>query len=264
MSINYAFDNMTLKILIISRFSFIFFFRRSLIAILNDFIFHIDNIRLAKIITFTILNFLKIVVYKARRYLNVNENCKNHRFTYNIILHAMLKLIFLYSIEDILKIIVWNSNHINFVNDNAIEMNFDHFLLEVLHLFLVREFNFVNINLIDFRIHSLCIKLINVYDLNKETRFRKYINLRCIFDWCSFVWFIHENVHFQSCDNSRRQFIWCCIIKIVNDIQDYIEFDEINILENCFRSIRNIYFEDVKHYRFFDETNIMKRRVELI
>ena len=70
----------------------------------------------------------------------------------------------------------------NLVNDNAIEINFDDFLLEVLHLFLVREFDFVNMNSIDFRIHSLRIKLINVYDSNKKTRFRKYVNLRYVFD----------------------------------------------------------------------------------
>ena len=70
----------------------------------------------------------------------------------------------------------------NLVNDNAIEANFNNFLLEVLHLSFVYEFNLININLINFRIHSLRIKLINVYDLNKRTRFRKYVNLRCIFD----------------------------------------------------------------------------------
>ena len=70
----------------------------------------------------------------------------------------------------------------NLVNDNAIEMNFDDFLLEVLHFFLVREFNFININLIDFRIHSPCIKLINVDDSNKKNCFRKCVNLRCVFD----------------------------------------------------------------------------------
>ena len=91
---NYAFDNVTLKILVVLRLSFISFFRRNLIAISNNFIFHIDNIRLAKIIIFIILNFLKLAVYEARRYLNINENCKDHRFIYNITLHIMLKLIF--------------------------------------------------------------------------------------------------------------------------------------------------------------------------
>ena len=90
---NCVFDNVTLKILIVSRLSFIFFFRRNLIAISNDFIFHIDNIRLAKIIKFTISNFLRTAVYEARRYLNVNESCKDHQFIYNITLHAMLKLV---------------------------------------------------------------------------------------------------------------------------------------------------------------------------
>ena len=70
----------------------------------------------------------------------------------------------------------------NFVNNNVIEMNFDNFLLEVLHLSLVCEFNFINMNSVDLRIHSLHIKLINVYNSNKETRFRKYTNLRCNFD----------------------------------------------------------------------------------
>ena len=82
--------------MIISRLLFNFFFRRSLIAISNDFVFYIDDIRLAKIITFTILNFSRIAVYELRRYLNVNENCKNHRFTYNITLHVMLKLVFFF------------------------------------------------------------------------------------------------------------------------------------------------------------------------
>ena len=187
MSINCTFDNMTLKILIVSRFFFIFFFRRNLITILNNFIFYIDDIRLAEIITFTILNFLKIVVYEARHYSNVNENYKNYRFIYNIILHIMLKFIFLCSIENILKVIIWNSNHVNLVNDNAIEINFDNFLFKVLHLSFVRDFSFININPIDLRIHSLRTKLINLYDLNKEIRFRKYVNFRCVFHWYSFV-----------------------------------------------------------------------------
>ena len=258
MSTNYAFDNVTLKILIDSQLSFIFFFQRSLIAISNNFILHIDDFRLAKIITFTILNFLEIAIYKARRYSSVNENCENHRFTYNIILHAMLKFIFLHSIENISKITVWSSNHVNLVNDNAIEMNFDNFLFEVLHLFLVCEFDLINMSSVDLPIHSLRIKLINVYNLNKETRFCKYINLRYIFDWCLFVWYIYKSVHFQSCDDNKRQFIWCCIIRIVNDKQNYVELDEINILENYSRSIRNIRFEDVKHRRFFYRTNMMK------
>ena len=182
MSTNCAFDNVTLKILIISQFSFISFFRRSLIAILNDFIFYIDNIRLAKIIIFIILNFSRIVVYETRRYLSVNKNCKDHWLTYNIILHVIVKLVFFHSIENISGIIIWSLNCINFVNDNAIEMNFDDLLFEVLHFSLVHNFHFINMNSVDLRIHSLCIKSINVYDSNKETRFRKYINLRCIFD----------------------------------------------------------------------------------
>ena len=261
---NYAFDKMTLKILIFLRFSFIFFFRRSLITISNDFILYIDNIRLAKIIIFTISNFLRIAVYEARHYSNVNENCKNHRFIYNIILHTILKLICFHSIENISRITVWSSNHVNLVNNNVIEMNFNNLLLEILHLFLVRELDLINMSSVDFRIHSLYIKLINAYDLNRETRFCKYVNLWYVFNWCSFVWLIHENVHFQSCDDNKRQFIWCCIIKIVNDIQNHVELDEINIFKNCSRSIRNIRFENVKHHKFFDETNIMKERAELI
>ena len=218
MSTNCAFDNITFKISIISQFLFIFFFRRSLITISNDFIFHIDNIRLAKIIIFTILDFSKTAVYKARRYSNISENCKDHRFTYNITLHVILKLIFFHLIENISRVTVWSSNHINLVNNNAIEMNFDDLLLEVPYLSLVREFNLININSLDLRIHSFRIKLINASDSNRETRFRKYVNLWFVFNSCSFVWFIHKNVHFQLCDNSRRQFIWCCIIKIVNDI----------------------------------------------
>ena len=70
----------------------------------------------------------------------------------------------------------------NLVNDNVIEMNFHDLLLEVLHFFLVRKFNFINISSVDFRIHSLRRKLINVYNLNKEIRFRKYVNLRYVFD----------------------------------------------------------------------------------
>ena len=187
MSTNCAFDNVTSKILIVLQFSFIFFFRRSLIAILNDFILYIDDIQFAKIITFLISDFSKIVVYEARRYLNVNENYKNHRFTYNITLHIMLNFDFFHSIENISKITVWSSNHVNLVNDNTIEMNFDDLLLEILHFFLVRKFDLINMNSVDFRIHLLPIKLISVYNSNRETRFRKYINLRYVFDWCSFI-----------------------------------------------------------------------------
>ena len=174
---NCAFDNMILKILIVWWLLFIFFFRHNLITISNDFILYIDNIRLAKIMIFTILNFSKIVIYKTRRYLNVSESYKNYQFIYNIILHAMLRLILFHSIENILRIIIWSSNYINFVNDNAIEVNFDDLLLEILHLSLIYEFDFINISSVDFRIHSLCIKLINIYDSNKEICFRKYINL---------------------------------------------------------------------------------------
>ena len=87
---------MILKILIVSRFLFNFFFRYNLIAISNNFILHIDDIRFAKIIIFTISDFLKTAVYETRRYLNVSENCKDHQFTYNITLHIMLKFFFLF------------------------------------------------------------------------------------------------------------------------------------------------------------------------
>ena len=70
----------------------------------------------------------------------------------------------------------------NLVNDNAIEMNFDDFLLEILHFFLSREFDLININSVDFRIYSFRIKLINVYNSNRRIHFRKYVNLRCIFN----------------------------------------------------------------------------------
>ena len=182
-----------------------------------DFIFYFDDIKLAKIIKLMIFDFLKFVIYEAHRRLNINEVYKNHRFKHWIALHAILRFIFLYSIENVSKVTVWSSNHVNLVNDNTIEMNFDDLLLEVLHFFLVREFDLVNSNSVDLRIHSLHIKLINAYDSNKKTRFRKYINLQCVFNWCLFVWLIHKNVHFQLYNDSRRQFIWCCIIKIVND-----------------------------------------------
>ena len=175
-----------------------------------------------------------------------------------------IKIYFFYSIENFSKVTIWSSNHVNFINDNAIEMNFDDLLFKVLHLFFIREFNFINMNLVNFRIHSFRIKLINVYDLNEEIRFYKCINWQCVFDWCLFVWFIYENVHFQSCDNNRRQFICCYIIKIVNDIQNHVEFDESNIFKNCLHSIRNICFKNVKHCRFFYRTNMIKKWAQLI
>ena len=134
-----------------------------------------------------IFNFLKFVVYETHRRLNINKIYKNNNFRHWIALHAILKFIFLYLIENVSKIIVWSLNYVNFVNDNAIEMNFNDFLLEVLHFFLVCEFDFINMSLINFRFHSLCIKLINVYDLNRRIHFCKYINLQCVFDWCSFI-----------------------------------------------------------------------------
>ena len=48
------------------------------------------------------------------------------------------------------------------------------------------------------------------------------------------------------------------------DTQDHVEQYEINIFENYFRLIRNIHFKDVKYRKFFDETNIIKGRAELI
>ena len=134
-----------------------------------------------------IFDFSRFVIYEAHRRLNINKIYKNYCFKHWITLHAILKSIFFHSIENILKVIIWSLNYINFVNDNAIEMNFDDLLVEVLHFFLVREFNFINMNSVDLRIHSLCIKLINVYDLNKETRFYKYVNLRCV-RLCTDVW----------------------------------------------------------------------------
>ena len=74
------------------QFSFIFF-RRNLIAIFNNFMLYINNIQLAKILIFTILNSLKITVYKTRCYLSINENCKDYRFIYNMLLYIMLKFI---------------------------------------------------------------------------------------------------------------------------------------------------------------------------
>ena len=61
-------------------------------------------------------------------------------------------------------------------------MNFDDFLLNVLHLSFIVKFDFVNINSICFRTHSLRIKLINVYDSNRKVHFYKYVNLRCVHD----------------------------------------------------------------------------------
>ena len=50
----------------------------------------------------------------------------------------------------------------------------------------------------------------------------------------------------------------------MNDTQNHVELDEINVLENRFCLIRNIHFESVKYCKFFDKTNIIKERVELI
>ena len=50
----------------------------------------------------------------------------------------------------------------------------------------------------------------------------------------------------------------------MNDTQDHVELNKINIFENCFCSIRNIRFKNLKHRKFFDETNIIKERAELI
>ena len=134
-----------------------------------------------------IFNFIKFVVYETHRRLNINKIYKNHRFRHWITLHAILKSVFLHSIENVSKVIIWSPNHVNLVNDNAIEMNFDNLLFKVLYLFLVHEFDLVNMNSVDLRTHSFRIKLINAYDSNRKIRFCKYINLQCIFDWCSFV-----------------------------------------------------------------------------
>ena len=158
------------------------FIRCTWSSISRDFILHFDNIKFAKIMKIIIFDSWKLVVYKAHRCLNINKVYKTHYFKHWIILNAILKSLFFHSIENVSKITVWNSNHVNLVNDNAIEMNFNDFLLEVLHLFLVREFNFINISSVNFRTYSRCIKVINVYDLNRKTRFRKWINLRCVFN----------------------------------------------------------------------------------
>ena len=44
----------------------------------------------------------------------------------------------------------------------------------------------------------------------------------------------------------------------MNDTQDHVELDEINILENYFCLIQNIRFKNIKHCKFFNETNIIK------
>ena len=162
-------------------------FRRIWFTISRDFNFYVDYIRFSKIVKFMIFDFLKFVVYKARRRLNVYEIYKNYRFKHQITLHAIIKFVFFHSIENVSKVAVWSSDHVNLVYNNVIEMNFDDLLLDVLHLSFVFKFNFVNINSVDFRIYSLRIKLINVYDLNRKVRFYKYVNLRCVRDWCSIV-----------------------------------------------------------------------------
>ena len=160
-------------------------------TISRDSILYFNDIKFVKIIDFIIFYFLKFVVYEAHRRLNINKICKNHHFKHWITLYAILQSIFFHSIENVLKVIIQRSNYMNLVKNNTIEMNFDNLLFEILHLFLIREFNFINMSSIDFRIYSLRIKLINVYDLNKEIRFRKYVNLWYVFDWCSFIWFIY-------------------------------------------------------------------------
>ena len=49
----------------------------------------------------------------------------------------------------------------------------------------------------------------------------------------------------------------------MNDTQDHVEFDEMNIIENYFRSIRNIRFKNVEHRKFFYRTNMMKKQARL-
>ena len=164
-----------------------------------------------------IFNFSRFVVYEARRRLNVCKICKNYRFKHRITLHAIMKFVFLHLIENVSKVVVWNSDHMNLVYNNAIEINFDDLLLDVLHLSLVFKFDLININSVDSRTYLLRIKLINTYDSNKKAHFYKYVNLRCARNWCSIVWFLNESVHFQTCDDNKRQIIWCIIIRIINN-----------------------------------------------
>ena len=162
-------------------------FRRIWLTIFRNFIFYVDYIRFSKIVKFMIFDFLRFIVYKTRRCLNICEICKNYRFKHWITLYAIIKFVFFHSIKNVSKVVVWSFDHVNLVYNNAIEMNFDDLLLDVLHLFFIFEFNFINISSVDFRTHSFRIKLINVYDLNKKIRFRKYVNLRCVRDWYSIV-----------------------------------------------------------------------------
>ena len=178
-------------------------FRRIWFMISCDFILYVNYIRLSKIVKFIIFDFSKFIIYKARRRLNVYEIYKNHCFKHQITLHTIIKSVFFYLIKNVLKVVIWSFDHVNLVYNNAIEMNFDDFLFNVLYFFLVFKFNFINMNSVDSRIHSLRIKLINVYNLNKEARFHKYVNLWCVRDWCSIVWFLNKNVHFQTCDDNK-------------------------------------------------------------
>ena len=171
-------------------------FRRIWLTIFHDFIFYVDYIRFSKIVKFMIFDFLRFVVYKTRRRLNVCKIYKNYCFRHRITLHAIMKSVFSHSIENVLKVVVWNFDHVNFIYNNAIEMNFDDFLFDILHFLFILKFDFVNISLVCFRIHSLRIKLINVYNLNKKIHFCKYVNLRCARDWCSIVRFLNKNVYF--------------------------------------------------------------------
>ena len=46
----------------------------------------------------------------------------------------IIKSVSFNSIENISKVIVWSSNHMNFVNNNIIEMNFENLSFKVLYL----------------------------------------------------------------------------------------------------------------------------------
>ena len=53
-----------------------------------------------------IFDFSKFVAYKTRRRLNVCKIYKNYRFKHRITLHAIMKSVFLHSIENVSKVVV--------------------------------------------------------------------------------------------------------------------------------------------------------------
>ena len=53
-----------------------------------------------------IFDFLKFIVYKARRRLNVYKIYKNYHFKHRIALHTIIKFTFFYLIENVLKVVV--------------------------------------------------------------------------------------------------------------------------------------------------------------